>query len=246
MATRIIVFARFMKNRLCEEFPELKDKIAIIPHTVKLERRIHDFSDKLKLTGEEFIFLVPAGIRPVKNVTFCLRPLARLREKYPCLRLVYAGPILDEEYGTQFLEAIKGLDWVIYLGAVPHENMYSLLNLADVVINSSISEGMPNAILEAMSLGKAVLVSKIPGNEALVTDGREGFTFSSESEFYSKAERLIREEDLRKKLGARAKKKVILNFSNRREIEDHLQVYKQAMEAYFPKNRRSETCCSRL
>jgi glycosyltransferase involved in cell wall biosynthesis len=231
-----------MKDRLCEEFPELEGKIVIIPHTAKLEKRVYDFSDKVKLTGEEFIFLVPAGIRPVKNVIFCLGPLARLREKYPFLRLIYAGPILDEEYGAKFLEAIKGLDWVIYLGAVPHEHMYSLFNLADVIINSSISEGMPNAILEAMSLGKAVLVSKIHGNEALVSDGQDGLIFDSESDFYSKAEKLIQEEDLRKKLGTQAKKKVRLNFSNRREIEDHLQVYKQALEVYSPKNQGSQGC----
>lgn len=234
------MFAQFTRDKILKEVPDLEDrKMVIIPHAVNLENAPHPFVEGLKLSGTEFLFLVPAGIRPVKNVLFCLRPLAALKEKYPFLRLIYAGPVLENAYGEQFLKAIGNLDWVIYLGAVPHEKMLGLFNLVDVVINSSVSEGMPNAILEAMSLGKAVLVSKIPGNEAIVSDGIDGFVFSSESDFYSKAERLLQDRDLRKKLGDAAKKRIDLNFPKDQEIQNHIRVYREAIQAYFSTESQS-------
>jgi glycosyltransferase involved in cell wall biosynthesis len=232
IATKIIVLAPFTKKKIAEELPGVENNIVIIPHTVKLEKTDYDFISEINISETEFIYLVPAGIRPVKNVIFCLKPLMMLRKKYPFLRLIYVGPILDELYGNQFLKEIKNLDWVIYSGTVSHERMYSLYNRADVVINSSISEGMSNAILEAMSLGKAVLVSKIPGNEAIVSNEIDGLVFSSEPDFYSKAERFLQDEDLRKKLGEQAKKKVELNFSSHQEIEKHIQVYQDGIRAY--------------
>src|SRR3990170_3644425 len=95
-------------------------------------------------------------IRSVKNLPFCIPPLARLQTRYPDVRAVYAGPIVEEEEGRRLLSPLAGNRWTRYLGAVPHEEICSMLRVVDVVVNSSLSEGgMSNALLEAMSRGGA-------------------------------------------------------------------------------------------
>src|SRR5439155_19451102 len=130
----------------------------------------------------EVWFLLPAGIRRVKNVLVPFGPLEALAGRH-ALRLLVAGPILEESEGVRLHAALKGADWATYLGEVPHAQMGSLLDRVDVVINSSLSEGgMANSVLEAMSRGKPVLASDIEGNRSVIDDGVDGLLFRTAAE----------------------------------------------------------------
>ena len=48
------------------------------------------------------------------------------------------------------------------------------------VVNCSAAEGLSNAVLEAMALGKAVVASDIPGNRAALCHGRTGWLEGSD------------------------------------------------------------------
>ncbi|HEY1793730.1 MAG TPA: glycosyltransferase family 4 protein [Opitutaceae bacterium] len=48
---------------------------------------------------------------------------------------------------------------------------------ADILLNPSLYEGMPNVVAEAMSCGCPVVASRVPGNESIVEDGRTGWLF---------------------------------------------------------------------
>jgi glycosyltransferase involved in cell wall biosynthesis len=95
-----------------------------------------------------------------------------------------------------------------------------MLRVVDVVVNSSLSEGgMSNAVLEAMSRGVAVLASDIEGNRSIIVDEVDGLLFTSEDDFERKAERLIVDPDLRRRLGRQAQAKIEREFSPKREID---------------------------
>jgi glycosyltransferase involved in cell wall biosynthesis len=228
MADRIIVFAPITRDLILKEIPGLARKnIRVIPHAVKLENKKYNALDELGLEKNHFIFLVPAGIRRVKNVLFALRPLERLRRACPQIRLVYAGAVIDRRSGIRFVKKIRGYDWISYLGAVPHERMYSLYQASHVVVNSSLAEGMPNALLEAMSLGKPVLASRIPGNQAIIKDGKDGLLFEGEDDFEKKAGDLIGNSDLRKRLGEEAKKRIQRFHTPESECDRHIAIYEE-------------------
>lgn len=231
----IIVFASFARDMIEAENPELKkDKIYIIPHAVRLEKEVYPLLEEMNLKRDHFIFFLPASIRQVKNNLFCLKPLSSLKQDYPKIKLICAGSIIEKGYGSRFIEKIRGLDWAFYLGAIPHERMYSLYKASHVVMNTSLSEGMPNALLEAMSLEKAVLASRIKGNEAIVKEGVDGLLFETEKEFRQKAERLIREKDLRTKLGKRAKQRIRLHHTPKKELDEHIRIYKRLLSSPDP------------
>ncbi|MFN3477583.1 MAG: glycosyl transferase family 1, partial [Candidatus Methylomirabilales bacterium] len=97
----IVIFHEVMKGKILTEIPEAYGKIRVIKQTVRCHEKPYDFRGRLGFQNGDFIFLVPAGVRKVKNVTFCLKPLAQLHQGYPQIKVVFAGPILEEEEGER-------------------------------------------------------------------------------------------------------------------------------------------------
>jgi glycosyltransferase involved in cell wall biosynthesis len=231
-ATRIVVFHDVMRAKIVGELPEVENRIRVIGQTVRCPEVPFDFRSRLGFAPDDLIFFIPSGIRRLKNVTFCLKPLEALRGRYPQIKAVFVGPVIEPEEGVRLQGALKDRPWAFYLGPVSHEEMCAMLKSVDVVINSSRSEGgMANSVLEAMSRGRAVLVSDIEGNRTVVRDGIDGLLFDSEAEFSEKAGRLIREPQLRQELGRKAGEKIEREFSREGEIQDYLQLYEQALAA---------------
>jgi glycosyltransferase involved in cell wall biosynthesis len=231
-ATRIVVFHEVMRAKIAGELPEVEDRIRVIGQTVRCREVPFDFRKRLALAPDDLIFFIPSGIRRVKNVTFCLSPLEALRRRHPQIKVVFAGPVIEEEEGIRLKEALRGRPWAFYLGPVSHQEMCAMLRSVDVVVNSSLSEGgMANSILEAMSRERAVLASDIEGNRTVVQDGVTGFLFGSEAEFLEKAERLVRDPSLRRMLGVKGKDKIDREFSREGEIQEYLQLYEEAIGA---------------
>lgn len=56
-----------------------------------------------------------------------------------------------------------------FIGAVPHENVFSYLQLIDIYVQPSLSEGMPRALIEAMSCSCPCLGSDVGGIPELLT-----------------------------------------------------------------------------
>jgi glycosyltransferase involved in cell wall biosynthesis len=231
-AQGIAVFHESIRKKLLREVPELGGKIRVIRQTVACDEKPGDCRTRWGLSTRHIIFFFPAGIRRVKNLTFCVPPLSRLQARYPDLRALYAGPIVEEEEGKRLLDLLARNRWATYLGEVPHEEICSMLREVDVVVNSSISEGgMSNALLEAMSQGVAVLASNIEGNRSIIVDGVDGLLFTSEEDCEEKAERLIGDPDLRRRLGRQAKAKIEQEFSRDREIDAYEHSYRDLLES---------------
>ncbi len=231
-ATRIVVFHDVIRAKIVAELPEVEDRIRTIGQTVRCQETPFDFRTRLDISPDDLIFFIPSGIRRVKNPAFCLRPLEELRPRYPQIKAVFVGPVIEADEGRRFEEALKDRPWAFYLGPVSHEELCAMLKSVDVVVNSSQSEGgMANSILEAMSRGRAVLASDIEGNRSVVGHGIDGLLFRSEMEFRDQAARLIRDPHLRHELGRNAKQKIEREFSREGEIQEYLHLYQEAIGA---------------
>jgi glycosyltransferase involved in cell wall biosynthesis len=78
--------------------------------------------------------------------------------------------------------------------------MADALQQADLVLNNSFSEGLPNTLVEATSLGRPILARNIPGNSALVRDGINGLLYDDAQGFERQLLRLSVEPQLRRSL----------------------------------------------
>ncbi len=226
-AAGVTVFHDSMRPKVLEALPGLDAKVIVIPQSVELDAgEPFPLTSRISLPPDPTLFLFPAGTRRVKNPRFPLVPFDDLAARYSGLRLLYAGPLLDPNEGEALFSELAVRSWAAHLGEVPHHQMRSLIEAVDVVINCSISEGgMANSLLEAMCLARPVLASDIDGNRSLVEDGVNGFLFSTPREFREKAERLIVDRALRRRMGRAGQAKVLDLYPPHREIDAYLDVY---------------------
>ena len=75
----------------------------------------------------------------------------------------------------------------------------------DLVVLTSLNEGTPVSVMEAMAAGKPVLSSKVGGIAELFSTRENGWFFETKGEFFQLAEELIQNSQLRYTLGARAR-----------------------------------------
>ena len=108
----------------------------------------------------------------------------------------------------------------------------SLVKSADVFALPSRYEGMPNALLEAMSMGKASVASSVNGALELVEDGISGFLVESENvgQLFEKLNIILSDEKLRKSMEVKAKKRVKNHFSIERMIDALEILFKNQIE----------------
>ncbi len=199
-AARLVAFHGCVKKRLGEHLHSLEERTVLIRQGVVLPKE--PTSVAAAKVKDEFTFLLPAGLRPVKNVMFPLAPLAELHARYPQLRLELAGPVLDTAYAAEVMEALENYPFARYLGVVPHDTMGALYRRVDVVLNTSLTEGgMANTVLEASAYAKPLLVADIEGNRSIVKDGVNGLVYHGAAEFQTKAEQLVIDAHLRERLG---------------------------------------------
>lgn len=229
-AAAIVAFHKCVRCRLSDHHPPLADKTHVIPQGVELPGEEFPWGAE-RLEGGEFVFLLPAGIRPVKNVTFALPPLRELHREMPAVRLLVAGPILDRTYGSRVLAEFGHTPFARYLGEVSHDAIGALYRRADVVLNTSQFEGgMANSVLEAMAFGKPVLASFIDGNMSVVKEGKTGLLYRGEAEFLEKARLLVRDEALRRHLGANGRHVVREQYAPEREAAAYESLYRAVLK----------------
>jgi glycosyltransferase involved in cell wall biosynthesis len=222
-ADAIVCFDAFVAEQVVGFFPELTGQIVVIPQGV--EPLPVSKVKNAAIPADAVVLLLPAALRPVKNIEFPLRALVPLARENAKLLLVIAGGVIDQGYAACIRELLAGSPFSVWLGDVPFEQMGALYSRADLVLNCSHVEGMPNSLLEAMLLARPVLAADIPGNHSLVYDNETGWLYGDEADFRAQVKRLMGDAVLRTEIGGRAREYVRANFSPRTEAERYLELY---------------------
>ena len=121
-------------------------------------------------------------------------------------------------------KASEGLPLEI-TGWLPHAKALDVLRQADILVQYSRWEGLPNSVLEAMACGLPVLASDIPGNRELVKPGETGLLASSEEELLRHALSLAADPSLRSRLGSNGRASVEKDFSRERLLRELSRLY---------------------
>jgi glycosyltransferase involved in cell wall biosynthesis len=228
-AAAVTAFDASIVEHVAGILPDLRGRLTVVPQAVRFEVRApFDLGARWPLPADRILFVLAAGIRPVKAPRAPLPAFDRVVVAEPRVRLLYAGPVLDAAEGQALTAALALRPWARHVGVVSHAEMPSLLAQADVVLNCSVSEGgMANSVLEGMAAGRPVLASDIPGNRALVEHETTGLRFAGEDGLVAAALRLARDGDLRTRLGEHGRARVERDFPPAREIDGYLTLYRR-------------------
>lgn len=231
-AQAVVCFDGRDADILAEYFPHPDGRVSVVPQGVEPLPVVA--GESFGLGEGDFVLLLPAALRPVKRVEFPLLALAPLARQNPTLRLVIAGGAIDQDYAASVRSMLCDAPFATWLGEVPHGQMGSLYCRADLVLNCSRSESMPNSLMEAMALGRPVLAADIPGNRSLVSHGQTGWLYGSEADFRERVLQLAGDAALRAECGRRAREHVLAQHSPELEARRLMALYRSLCSTDAP------------
>lgn len=156
-----------LTQRMTDEAAAYGGKSLFLPNGVDTDR-FSPATDGASAAPERRSILCVARLtEPQKRISDLLRAVAELPAVYR-LGLVGTGP--DEAMLKQTAKELGVADRVDFMGFRTRDEVVSLLQKADVFALTSAYEGLPLAVLEAMSCGLSSVVSDIPAFAELVPD----------------------------------------------------------------------------
>jgi glycosyltransferase involved in cell wall biosynthesis len=181
----------------------------------------------------EICFGTASRIVPNKGHADLLSAFAKVRAKIPQSRLLIAG---DGGYrpDCERLAATLGLsNNVTFLGALNTGAMADFYHTLDVFVLASTSlEGLPLVILEAAAAALPIITTDVGGSKEAIRDGQEGLVVppGDVDRLADAMIRLASDKELRKRLGAAARQRVLSEFTAERMTHRVLEIYNQVLE----------------
>ncbi|NXT62483.1 GL1D1 protein, partial [Chaetops frenatus] len=156
-------------------------------------------------TDSLHLFLLVCGLRRVKDPLYLVEVFSDWHRKDPSVHLGIIGPAVDPLFTSEVKEKVKRAPGVHLLQELPQEELHAAVRRSFALVNSSLSEGMSAAILEAMDLDIPVLARNIPGNAAIIKHKETGLLFSTPQEFVVLSKGLMNDPIMEKEIITRAK-----------------------------------------
>lgn len=112
----------------------------------------------------------------------------------------------------------------------------SYINVMDICVLSTFTEGISNSILEYMAMEKPVIATSGGGTNEIVVDNETGFLVSQSNpkELAKKMEILLDDKILRLKMGMSGKDRITEKFSIKQMVNEYIEVYQSLLS-----NRKS-------
>ncbi len=155
-----------------------------------------------------------AGFNPRKRPDFIFKELSDLVLKYPDLKYLIAGPDEKPEYRQKVEEEIieKNLqNHVHYVGFV---DPASFLDAIDIYLCPSRKEDVPQAVMQAMMMGKTVVSTEVGGVPYLNTHDNLLLSGLNDSTGFAKnLETLLQNPELTRKLGNKNRELALEHFN---------------------------------
>lgn len=213
-------------------------EIHVIPNGIDVERfkpmeRNEALAEALGVEGQRSKVIGFVGeLREKKGLATLLSGYAQISEKMPAFLLI-VGEVREGEDKRLFEEfqITNPKSPITVTGHVPHNDLPAYYSLIDVFAHPSLRDGMPNAVLEAMACGRAVIATPVGGVVDVIEDGKNGvfINVNDADDLAKKFRRLLGDSERRTQLGKNARESIADRFTSMQELQANLDVYRKVV-----------------
>lgn len=202
-------------------------RLVLVPGGIDVARFVHAAPAErstLGIPARAPLLCWVGRLDPIKGLGDLLDALALMRREMDVhLLLVGAGPLKAQLEQHARASGVGGA--VRFLGA--RHDVPALLRAADVFVFPSYAEGLPNALMEAMAAGCAIVCTDAPGNRDLVTDGSTGLLCPPRqaAALAESTLRFLRDREFAVQIGKNAQNKATRDFSQNAMVDRYLRLY---------------------
>ena len=225
-ASEVIAFGDENLQQAFSLWPEIKGRGRCIAQAVDISEidRSFNIRKKLGLSDDSKLAILPAGIRAIKDPFHLAEAFHQFNLANPNVHMCIVGPILETEFAQENLAIIKDFPGVHHIAGLPRPHMLAAIEQADLLLNSSHSEGMSSAILEAMTLKTPVVARVNDGNVSIVEHKVRGYLYTEASEALNYVSILLNSPDERAHLQKGCEDYLLKRHSIEKEFNEYNDV----------------------
>lgn len=233
LADILIAVSEGVRHHLVLDQKIPASKVRVIPNGVDLAKlacpRPHPFILRRQLNIPPDADLVGtfAVFKPRKGLAYLLQAARSVVLVHPHVHFVLAGD--GPERAALEREVVRlGLGRQVHLLGFRHDAV-ALMDALDLYVLPSLYEGMPRSVLEAMGLGKAVIVTDIGGSREAVVHNVTGLIVPpQDSDRLAEAIcRMIESPTLRKSMGEKGRQVVETRLNAKVNAVRHEELYRE-------------------
>lgn len=203
---RFIVLSESWKNYYIKNLGLKTERVMVLPNPVKIPAQVPQRRNSQEVT---FVFLGRIGQR--KGAFDLIKAFSYLSTEHKTRsKLILAGDG-DVEKARILIKALNLVEYITVLDWIDEEQRDVLLKKADVFVLPSYNEGLPMALLEAMSWGLPVITTAVGGIPELVINNKNGLLINpgNGQELLKAMQFMIENENFRISLGNAARASVM-------------------------------------
>lgn len=183
-------------------------------------QKIPEIKQRLKLSDQKPVI---GCVSRKKQQEQLLRALHHIKQP---LTVIFAGVENRPEYQTIIQTLNSGHD-IRFMGSIQAEDILYYYKLFDIKVLPSVTEGLSQALLEAMALGVPVIATRAAGNSDLIRDGHNGYLFDNgdTKELAAKINQLLTDKKIRQKFIINGRYTAIEQFSIENTVNNYEQFF---------------------
>lgn len=221
----LVTHTKAHRDNICNEYKISTDKFSLIPLSV----RIPLDSEITHSSNEKCVSILFVGrFESRKGIDIVLKVIPEILQKQTTVHFRLVGPDPDNHYQSNFLKDHPDLkNNVSFLGEKRGDALEKEYRNCDIFLAPSRYESFGLIYAEAMSYAKPVIGTNIGGIPEVVENEKCGFLCKNEDteDFTNKLLILLRNEDLRFKMGFFARNKVIESFKFENMVSNTIDYY---------------------
>ncbi len=169
------------------------------------KRQKTELRQSIGLNDDDFVMIYPAELNKNKNQLWLINSLAELIKNNHAMHLLLPGKDSQSGKCQDLVGKLNLNNNIHFLGFrkdIPH-----LLKISDLSVSSSLREGLPVNIMEAMQAGIPVITTSCRGSRDLVQDNSNGFIvlINDHKTLVNKVEFIFNNVNIRNKMAANGK-----------------------------------------
>lgn len=228
---KTILVSRKLEQIAQKELNIDKSKLTVIPNGISLDKICLDKRSMNGKYAKKTIILSVANLTREKGIDLGIKAVTTLLKRHPNLLYIIVGE------GPEKPKLIKLVKWlgvernVKFLGKQSHEKVMEYMSLCDIFLLPSWNEAFGIVYIEAMAHGKPVIGVRGQGIDGIIVNRKNGMLVEPHSvdDIVDTVDFLISYKEEAIKMGERARKLVLENYTWEKNAQKTIEVYKEVL-----------------
>ena len=219
---KVVCVSCDIKKRFAKRYGFSPELLAVIHNGINLP----SYNNKPVQEGT-FCIGTAGRLFPIKDFPLFIRIADKILKTDKNIRFLLAGEGPERPYLQTLVEQYRLSDHIEFLGHI--DNMPHFYNQLDLYLNTSVHEGIPMSILEAMAHGIPVVAPEIGGLCEIVEHARNGYLIKSRDpiDYAGVCLDINGDRKLLERLSLAARERVVTLFSAEQMAENYYKLYRE-------------------